>query len=308
MRIPQPSPARLLRALLPLLALPLLLSACGDDDDGIQWAPGGGDDAPEVSQSEARVADRMECPRLKGDASERLLSYWTREGGDSVMTYCLAYDLEKLHARWVAFRFDAQTRKTGSNRNDAWQDDTRLPQKYRIGTGTFGSGYDRGHICASYDRQYSVAANQNTFYMTNMSPMIGDFNGGYWSTLEQLVQNLGRDKAFASTLYVVKGGTLSELMGYVSRTGGKRVAVPRYYFTALLSRHNGVYHSIAFLMEHKDYGYSYESPAPRSVLKQHVLTVNALEKRTGIDLFPNLPDDREESIEDECEPSVWRIY
>ena len=41
-----------------------------------------------------------------------------------------------------------------------------------------GSGFSRGHICPSADRQYSKTANYQTFCYTNMQPQYMTFNAG----------------------------------------------------------------------------------------------------------------------------------
>lgn len=286
-----------------LLLCFFLLASCGEDD-GIQWGGSQGN-----STFPENVTARMEIPVPLSDGTTlKLYHYSTGTSGKQTMTYCLEYDVLKLHARWVAFRFDGDTRAKNVSRTDTWADDPDLPSQYQIGTGAF-SGYNRGHLCASADRLYSTTANQQTFYMSNMSPMLGSFNQGYWVTLEGHVQDLGRDASFADTLYIVKGGTIKndQISGYANASSGKQIAVPKYYYMALLKIKNGVYSSIAFLMEHKNYGYSYSNQAPLSVIKADAVSVNRLEDFTGIDFFPNLPDAQEEQIEAQLQPASWKM-
>lgn len=290
-------------SLLPLLLPVLFLGSCGDDDE--QAVPGGGASASGPSAS-ASVPYRLEVPAMK--SGNQLLAHWSVEGGDSVMTYCVEYDRSKYHARWVAFRFDARTRpKTVSRKNGdirpQYPADPLLPAQWAIGDDTSFGRYQHGHLCASADRLYSRTANDNTFYMTNMSPQIGHFNSPYWSAFEAKVQDLGRDASFADTLYVAKGGTIADgqVLEYVA---GNRMPVPKYYFMALLKVKNGAYSSIAFWMEHKDYGSA--SPAATE-LAARAVSVNRLEELTGIDFFHNLPDANgvEETIESQCLPAAW---
>uniref|UniRef100_UPI00402818A1 DNA/RNA non-specific endonuclease n=1 Tax=Alloprevotella sp. TaxID=1872471 RepID=UPI00402818A1 len=289
-----------------LLAL-LSLHSCSEDHVWDKPNTGGGSYQPTSS-----ITDRMETPRVLTDGSTVLIDHSTMVNGKSVDTYELEYDKEKLHSRWVAFRFDGNTRSKSTGRSDEpFQDDPNLSSIYHIGHYGFGGKYNRGHLCASNDRLYNTTANEQTFYMTNMSPQLGSFNQGYWITLESLVQRLGRNATFSDTLYVVKGGTIrdtrdnQEVMDYVSRSNGKRVAVPKYYYMALLKVKNGTYSSIAFWMEHKEYGYTYKNQAPLSEIKKTAITVNQLEERTGIDFFPNLPDVAEEIVENSCLPGTW---
>lgn len=291
-----------------LLGVTLLLAvfslhSCGDDHVWDKPNTGGGSYQPTTS-----ITARMETPRVLTDGSTVLIDHSTTTNGKTIVTYELEYDKNKLHSRWVAFRFDGDTRGKSTGRADEpFQDDPSLSSTYHIGYYGFGGQYNRGHLCASNDRLYNTTANEQTFYMTNMSPQLGSFNQGYWITLENLVQRLGRNATFSDTLYVVKGGTIrdNQVMGYVSRSNGKRVAVPKYYYMALLKVKNGTYSSIAFWMEHKEYGYTYKNQAPLSEIKKTAITVNQLEALTGIDFFPNLPDAAEEIVENSCLPGTW---
>lgn len=274
-----------------IFAVGFAFTACGGDDD-IEF--GKKDNSGSVTVS-TEITSRMETPEVLTDGSTVLLSHSTTSGTREIVTYSLEYDKSMYHSRWVAFRFDGDTRARNVSRQDNFQDDPDLSSDLRIGSSGFGGPYNRGHLCASADRLYSTEANSQTFYMSNMSPQYSNFNQGYWVTLEGLVQSLGRDVSFADTLYVVKGGTVQEdqIITRVSRSNGKQVAVPQYYFMALLKIKNGVYSSIAFWMEHKNYTdseYSYEHQASISEIATNAISVNELEELTGINFFPNLPD------------------
>lgn len=292
------------------LTVVLATTSCGDDDDGLQFGQSGGGSTAGTPSKE--ITERMETPQVLTNGSTVLLSHFTQEGGKDVLCYSVEYDKAKLHSRWVAFRFDGNTRaRTVSRSDEPFADDPDLPDNLKIGSNGFGYTYNRGHLCASADRLYSSNANTITFYMSNMSPQLGSFNQAYWITLENLVQKLGRDNTFADTLYVVKGGTVkdNQIKEWLTRPNGKKVAVPQYYFMALLKVKNGVYSSIAFWMEHKDYGYDYNHKAPLSDIAGDALSVNELEEKTGINFFPNLTKikQKEESIEAQFTPSNWKM-
>lgn len=296
------------KCLRPLFAAAALLAvaACGDDEPAYHLGGSAGGETPGPSRSP--IAARMEVPALQTDDG-LLVAHWTVENGDSVMTYCLEYSPTQLHSRWVAFRFDGQTRARTVSRTDAFSDDPLLPAELQIGSSGFGGNYDRGHLCASADRLYSRTANEQTFYMSNMSPQLSAFNQGYWVTLEGLVQQLGRDASFSDTLYVVKGGTIAQnqVSGYVTRRDGKQVAVPAYYFMALLKVKNRAYSAIAFWMEHSSYGYSNSHQAPLSAFAAQAVSVDRLEELTGIDFFPNLADNVESQVERSYVLATWGL-
>ena len=286
---------------------PSIIVSCGDDTPN--WTPSNGNGNSSYTPS-SDIAARMETPRILSDGLTVVVSHDVAINGKKVVTYELEYDKSKFHSRWVAFRFDGNTRAQSVGRSDKepFMDDPSLSSTLHIGYKGFGPGYDRGHLCASADRLYDRTANEQTFYMSNMSPQLSSFNQGYWVTLESQVQKLGRSKTFSDTLYVVKGGTIKEgqIKSYITRNNGNKVAVPKYYYMALLKVKNGVYHSIAFWMEHKEYGYSYKNKAPLSEIMSHAVSVNELEQLTGIDFFPNLPDATEEKVEDQKDINTWK--
>ena len=281
------------------------VAACSDEDEG--FVLGGGGSSEPVKPS-TEVTSRLEVPALK--SGNQLITHWTTEKGEKVMDYCLEYDYDKYHSRWVAFRFDGMTSAKYVGRKSyqvkpQYPKDPLLTHHYIEDDRSF-NGYQHGHLCASADRLYSRDANDMTFYMSNMSPMIGDFNAGYWTQFESFVQGKGRDRSFADTLYVVKGGTIADGQ-FGRRVANNRIVVPKYYFMAVLKVKNKVYSSIGFWMEHKDYGYDYDHQAPRSVLKEKAVSIDRLEELTGIDFFHNLPDKVEEQVEKTFVPSAWGI-
>ncbi len=264
----------------------LTIISCGSD----------GNDIIINTPKPGRYESRLEVPAMQPSGTF-FIQHSTKIGNDSVMTYCLEYSPAKNHSRWVAFRFDGKTRAINSNRSDTWADDPKLDSYYHVGAGYFNGG-SRGHICASHDRRYSQEANQQTFYMTNMSPMNGSFNANYWTAFESFVQEKGRDANFADTLYVVKGGTITNGMtqGTATSSYGKSIVIPKYYFIALLRFKGGKYNAMGFWVEHNNHGYISES-APRSVICDCIVNIDRLEELTGIDFFHNLPDNIERQVE-----------
>ncbi len=295
------------RMVVALLMCTIIYTSCESDDDryslpsGVQLRDEGTAQAVVVTTP---YDQRLEVPSRK--SGNTFVAHTLTFNGHEVMNYCLEYDPTKFHSRWVAFRFDGDTRDKNVSRSNAWADDPLLPLELRVGTGGFYP-YERGHLCASYDRLSSLTANEQTFYMSNMSPQIGEFNSPYWSTLEGIVQNLGRNTSFADTLYVVKGGYIdddSDLIGYVTRSSTMRIAVPKHYFMALLRLKGTTYNSIAFWIEHKNYGME-NVPNDTYQKNGQVVSVDRLEELTGIDFFHNLPDAIEKQVEAGYSLNLW---
>ena len=241
--------------------------------------------------------------------------------GNRVLNYALEWNAAKRHANWVAFSFDAVTVQKNVSRTDAWNLDPQLPGICPEENDHKSDGFDKGHLCASEDRVYSKEANEQTFYYSNMSPQMSSFNGGFWASFEILVQDWARSNAY-DKVYVAKGGTLDQLLvnftgtrngndGVLPQTDAngftkKGLACPKYYFMAVLSEKGSEYHAIGFWMEHRDdYGYEYDNFVPSDVMKTYAVSIDELEKNTGLDFFCNLPDDVEDAVEASWNEANW---
>lgn len=239
--------------------------------------------------------------------------------GVQILNYALEWDNTKRHANWVAFTFDTTTSADNVKRTDAWSVDPKLPAEMQVQESDHkNDGFDKGHLCASEDRVYLKEANEQTFYYSNISPQLNDFNGGFWGKLEARVQTWGRSTAEGvyDKVYVTKGGTLNKLLKNFKGTtvnGGTPttdangftihgLACPEYYYMAVLSQKDDVFHAIAFLVPHKE-GMT-RNPSSDE-LKEYVVSVDKLEEETGIDFFCNLPDVLENEVEAAYNLNDW---
>ena len=81
------------------------------------------------------------------------------------------------------------------------------------------------------------------------------------------------------------------------------MACPAYYFMAILSQKGDDFHAIAFLVPHQE-------GLPRNPkaedLQRYVVSVDELERKTGIDFFCNLDDAIENQVEAEAVINDWK--
>lgn len=268
-----------------------------------QLAGNGSNPVPDPEKPSG-YASMLEIPALKGGSMNQFITHTTKRNGKDYPTYSLEYSYKYKHSYWIAYRFD---NTTGGNvgRNEAYKPDPELPHIYAAKHNDYtNSGYTRGHLCASSDRQYSKEANQQTFYMSNISPQSGNgFNqsGSAWNTGEDKVQAWGYNISRSTdTLYVVKGGTIGEGMikGYIKN----EIAIPKYFFMAVLFRSGDNYKAIGFYMPHENLKDDPDKKDP----KKYLMSIDALEQETGIDFFHNLPDNIENTVEATYNVNDWQ--
>ena len=129
-----------------------------------------------------------------------------------------------------------------------------------------------------------------------MTPQLHDFNGGIWLNLENMVRNWGNALSSSDTLYVVTGCKLADdpmgagrgaVGGYTLDNDGKNVAIPVGYYKAVLRYQKNStygyqgYTACAFYLTHEANG--------GAITKSMAVSIDELERITGIDFFVNLP-------------------
>lgn len=216
-------------------------------------------------------------------------------GSTKTRNYSFIWDYDNLVAPWVAYPLCKWNIGNNIKRTNAWGLDPLLPEgKQPVLFRGFSEGnsgwYARGHQIPSADRLTSYESNSMTFYGTNMTPQIQEgFNGDIWATLEGKVRSWANS---SDTLYVVTGCIIDykdgQTVKYALDNYGKKVTVPTAYYKVVLRYmksstigYSG-YSACAVWLNHKVYSSS-------SINSSYSMSVDDLEKKTGVDFFVNLP-------------------
>ncbi|XP_017097675.2 endonuclease G, mitochondrial [Drosophila bipectinata] len=156
--------------------------------------------------------------------------------------FVLSYDRRNRVAHWVCEHLEIDQLRTDriSRRNRTYQPDMRVPSNFRSELTDYRrSGFDRGHLAAAGNHHLELEHCQDTFFLTNVAPQIGEgFNRGAWRNLETYVRNLVH--RFGS-VYVCTG----PLYKPHQKDGGKfgveyemiglnMVAVPTHFFKVIM--------------------------------------------------------------------------
>ncbi|KAI1432944.1 hypothetical protein GGR50DRAFT_671613 [Xylaria sp. CBS 124048] len=105
-----------------------------------------------------------------------------------------AYDRRLRNPHWVIEHITPASLavKDGDRKNSAFLEDEAVPEKFRAKLKDyFRSGYDRGHQVPAADAKWNQKAMDETFYLTNMAPQVGEgFNRDYWAHFEDFCRRL----------------------------------------------------------------------------------------------------------------------
>ena len=132
---------------------------------------------------------------------------------------------------------------------------------------------------------------RDCFVMTNMTPQRHEINSGAWSTLEQKERLWAqRDSAI-----IIVAGPIYDAADK-ERIGSSGVRVPSAFFKVLLAPY--VDHPRAI-------GFIYPNMTAPGNMQDYAMSVDEVERLTGLDFFSALPDSLESLIESRYSFTEW---
>jgi len=213
--------------------------------------------------------------------------------GDVLIThlaYTVSYKTTYKLANWVAYELTAAETNAIVKRNDNFTPDPLLKSGSASLADYKGSGYDRGHLAPAADMCFSYQAMQESFYLTNIAPQDQSFNRGIWAKLEkQLRQWAIDDKA----VYIVTGTLASKGNATI---GINKIDVPQSFYKVVLDYTAPEIKGIAFIMANQ---------GSKEDLQHFAVTIDSLEKLTGIDFFYQIPEKQQRVFESVIDPGKW---
>jgi len=136
--------------------------------------------------------------------------------------YTVSYNNAYGVPNWSSWHLSSAW-KGSAARCDCFTSDATLPTGYtKIVTGNYtNTGFDRGHLCPSEDRDSTAADNKATFIMTNITPQSPVLNQQTWASFETYCRKL---MSQGNELYIIAGGYGS---GGESSNGGDSTTISK---------------------------------------------------------------------------------
>ncbi len=282
-----------------LLSIVLALSSCT-----VIQAPQIKENVPQGTESYTNAEDYPTTQEVDGVTAthgvvvtERLVgleipSYIEDHPVVAKLGYALSYNTEYVQPDWVAYvltKEEVEAESVGRS-DDFYEELDVIPNSAKL-SDYKGSGYDRGHLLSSANRNFAEDFNQSTFSLLNMSPQIHRFNAGLFLRAEKAEREVAVDYEIA---FIVTGPIFSDDMTTI---GDSEVAVPKeFYKVFLVQGADDEWHAIALILPQE-----YEN----GNLNIYAVTVDTVEERTGIDFYPTLDDAIEEIVEAEYDQTYW---
>ena len=221
--------------------------------------------------------------------------------GKTARNYTVCFSAEYHCPLWVAAPLHSMYR--GSGRHDNYKPDPNIPAEPQWTGTSNASGFNKGHMLGSADRNKTTATNHQVFNYSNIAPQLSaGFNtgGGGWNTLEDWID----DQYCSDTLYAVIGcyfKTFTDGYNYtvtprtLSGWGRTDVAMPTMFYYVLLRTKSGNTRKAikdcsaselkcaAFVRAHTN------DLKGQKVTSAEMMSVAELEAITGITYFANVP-------------------
>lgn len=239
-----------------------------------------------IEKGEAVIEKKdLEIPAKLKDRSEKILRR---------TNYTVSFNRNWNMANWVAWELHRDETNGKVNRKDEFTADPELPDAHAVEPFDYtGSGYDRGHLCPAGDNHFSNQAMNECFYMSNICPQDHELNTGKWNDLEIACRRWAKRYG---EVYIVCGPIIDKRKG---KTIGKehQIYVPEQFFKVILITSTKPARAIGYIFENNNSDRPYKA-----------YSVDDIEKKTGMDFFPNLPDNIEEIVESRYNTQDWRWY
>lgn len=203
------------------------------------------------------------------------------------------YVVEHVTKDSLNFGRDADGKPPADRKNSAFKEDTAITEEFRSRLRDyFRSGYDRGHLAPAADAKFSQRAMDQTFFLSNMAPQVGDgFNRDYWAHLEDFCRRLANDyksvRIVSGPMFLPKRDPVTgkTFMSYEVIGEPPSVAVPTHFYKIVVGEDllNGKGRKedvaiAAFVLPN--------APINNATpLKSFLAPVSAIERATGLEFF-----------------------
>jgi endonuclease G len=205
--------------------------------------------------------------------------------------FALSYNEGYELASWAAYQLTPEQAKATGTFKEKYIEDPLVTTGSATTKDYKDAGFIMGQLVPPEDMFTSKEAVEETFLTSNTVPHKPSFNKYVWKTIEGLIREWAKE---GNTLYIVTGPVLKDAP--FGTFGQNKISIPTRYYKVLLDA-NG----------ERAIGFIIRSNIATGSPKSFAISVDELEKITGIDFFPELADELEAKVEASKDFSKWNF-
>jgi endonuclease G len=205
--------------------------------------------------------------------------------------FSLSYNTSYLQPSWITYKVTKSQVNSGSDVKAKYTPDPAI----KVRAASKKDYKDGGYVMAQFVNYRDVSqipgATEETFYLSNITPMKLAYYKHIWLKTEDLIRLW---TANTEGLYITCGPILTD--SPFPTIGKNNLSVPNRYYKAVYDP-----------MNKKAIGFIFKNGTSSGSLKSFAVSVDQIEKETGIDLFPSVDDEVENKMEAELDTENWNF-
>ena len=177
-----------------------------------------------------------------------------------------------------------------NKRSGVYQEDKDVPSPRATNEDYKNTKWSHGHMCPAGDNKWDEKAMKESNLLTNICPQDRSLNSGLWNSIEMDCRKWARKYG---DIYIVCGPVLMKREH--ETIGDNKVVVPEAFFKVVL----------CLTGTPKAFGFIVRNTEGNKKKDLYYNSVDDVERISGYDFFPALPDDIEDVVEATASIEDW---